>query len=527
MNNETVYSGSGGENILRLIGFLVLALIVGLTIVGKWGGPHDHAREEEAAAPSPVATALAAALRELETETETPAARPGSDETDPGDSSTGPASGGQDDRTGDRPTPPAVTADFLRTDPRTAWAYRRYLGQRSPAGIPEATGRRLLAAVEHGDHVELFLDATARESANLLDAVDWSRRGADQFVAARTLRGWILVERDDGVPIVLPGPAWSGLRAGTSRSAPASDVGWATVLSTPDGRSYALKVFLDDRDGGDLKIIEHGAGEVILRLPEAQAVPPMPDVTDLPADLSAQPPAVLPADWQTAEEIACTHMRGLGFLDAETTRGGRDGGLDVQSERGVAQVKMLAQPVGAPPVQQLRGTRPNAAYHLFYSTSGYTSAAIAAAAEIGVALFRIAPTGQVGAVNAPATRLARHGAAVDGDQQGAARRRSVERLVDEYAAEVVARVTRAVENTDRKRAVEHARYPGQEDRLNRYLFRALDNLTAERSFPSARSALAHYHHSELLAHVWFQELGIPYPDGGGRSEPETLESYYG
>ncbi|RAO31972.1 hypothetical protein ONO23_03732 [Micromonospora noduli] len=72
------------------------------------------------------------------------------------------------------------------------------------------------------------------------------------------------------------------------------------------------------------------------------------------------------------------------------------------------------------------------------------------------------------------------------------------------------------------------RYSGHGERALRYLHHALENLNNRpESFASLRSAAVYYHHTELLAHVWFREMGVPYP-GGERPhrEPDTLDAFY-
>ncbi|MEU4160581.1 restriction endonuclease [Actinoplanes sp. NPDC026670] len=258
----------------------------------------------------------------------------------------------------------------------------------------------------------------------------------------------------------------------------------------------------------------------------------MPDAASFIAAAAMRPagPArpMLPTDWRTAEEIACLHMRGLGFDDAETTPPGRDGGLDVTASQAVAQVKMLALPVGAPPVQQLRGTRPLTANHLFYSTSGYTAAAVESADEIGVALFRIERDGTVNEVNGHAVEMAQAGAGarVAGDAVAVVSEAVMTRHVTAYADGVAARIMNAATHTDQSRTHDDERYPGQWRRMAGYLRQALDNLEERPSeFPSLRAAMIYFHHTELLAHVFFQEMGVPYPEGGGVTD-DDLSSYY-
>lgn len=109
--------------------------------------------------------------------------------------------------------------------------------------------------------------------------------------------------------------------------------------------------------------------------------------------------------WRTAEELAAAHMRSLGLSDAQTTRSSGDGGLDVVSEVGAAQVKFQAAPVGAPVIQQLRGAAADLSIRLFYAYSGYTRAAIAEADRTEVGLYVFDDAGQVYPVNSVARQL--------------------------------------------------------------------------------------------------------------------------
>ncbi|MBC7761824.1 MAG: restriction endonuclease [Candidatus Saccharibacteria bacterium] len=97
-------------------------------------------------------------------------------------------------------------------------------------------------------------------------------------------------------------------------------------------------------------------------------------------------PTFLP-DWQAAEIAAVDHMKVLGFIDAQPTRAGADGGIDAQGSEAAAQVKFYANPVGRPEIQRLRGAAPGYKLALFYSTGGYTKEALAYANEADVALF--------------------------------------------------------------------------------------------------------------------------------------------
>lgn len=268
-----------------------------------------------------------------------------------------------------------------------------------------------------------------------------------------------------------------------------------------------------------------------MRLPEAPAVAPVPDLDSLPEAAAVAPVArafFLPADWQSAEDIARGHMRHLGFADASLTGGNRDGGIDVVARDGVAQVKMQALPVGAPLVQQLRGTRPHSRYHLFYSTSGYTTAALRAAHDVGVVLFKIERDGDVSAANDQAAALTRDGVPSGETQEALPRTASAWQIVEEYAAGMRKRIRDALAANDIRQAGGRERYKGHKFRAIGYKEQALRNLVSDQTFSSARSAVVFYHHTELLAHVWFQEMGIPYP-GQPRDRAagtDTLDDYY-
>jgi len=92
-------------------------------------------------------------------------------------------------------------------------------------------------------------------------------------------------------------------------------------------------------------------------------------------------------DWMAAETAAMEHMKRLGFVDAQVTPPGADGGIDVVSSDAVAQVKFYANPIGRPDIQRLRGAAHEYRLALFYSTGGYTKESVEYANGAGVALF--------------------------------------------------------------------------------------------------------------------------------------------
>lgn len=111
------------------------------------------------------------------------------------------------------------------------------------------------------------------------------------------------------------------------------------------------------------------------------------------------------APWKIAEQIAVQHMQSIGYLDAQLTGSGADAGIDVVSSAAVAQVKLLAKPVGAPDIQRFRGASHDMSHALFYSWSGYTRAALVAADSTGIALFVVDSAGAATAANLHATDL--------------------------------------------------------------------------------------------------------------------------
>ncbi len=277
----------------------------------------------------------------------------------------------------------------LADDPRSAWAYRRYLGGLESAPVSPVLAERILATVQPGDHIELIADAVTCTGWQIDSILPKTRPPGGGDLALRTLRGWIVADRRTARITVASGPLAKGRAVRTSDKTAWPTSGLAMELWAPDRPKFTLKVFLDPLDTIGLDIIENGAGAHIRRLPETPEVPSPPDPETM-TDVAPVLPTGLPADWKAAEEIARAHMCEIGLPDARLTGAGRDGGIDVTSSLGVAQVKMQAQPVIAGLVQQLRGSRPDVAHHLFYSTSGYTSGALEAADRSGVGLTVVA-----------------------------------------------------------------------------------------------------------------------------------------
>ncbi|RXZ71873.1 restriction endonuclease [Agromyces albus] len=112
--------------------------------------------------------------------------------------------------------------------------------------------------------------------------------------------------------------------------------------------------------------------------------------------------------WEMAEELAVVHMREIGFLDARRTPGGADRGIDVIATGAAAQVKHMSSPVGGPDIQRVRGAAFTTSQVLFYSSSGYTAAALRAAEITDVALFAFTVANHVTEMNDLARRTRGH-----------------------------------------------------------------------------------------------------------------------
>lgn len=95
---------------------------------------------------------------------------------------------------------------------------------------------------------------------------------------------------------------------------------------------------------------------------------------------------------QQAEFLAALWMRYLGELDAKVSQATRDGGIDVESSRFVAEVKHHMIPIGPKSVRALAGVafaeKKGAA---FFSLNGYTKDALKFGRNAGVIMFTYDP----------------------------------------------------------------------------------------------------------------------------------------
>lgn len=137
-----------------------------------------------------------------------------------------------------------------------------------------------------------------------------------------------------------------------------------------------------------------------------------------PGDPSPPPPSPRPIeDARDAEEAMVDWMRWLGFDDAARTQSTRDGGIDIDAGRAVAQVKDQGNVVAPGPVRELFGVAiSHGKAAVFFARAGYSKQALAFADLTGVALFRFNFLNEVRPVNDVARGLwsVAGGAGVDG-----------------------------------------------------------------------------------------------------------------
>lgn len=95
------------------------------------------------------------------------------------------------------------------------------------------------------------------------------------------------------------------------------------------------------------------------------------------------------ADAKKAEEMCAAWLRSRGDKSATTTQEGADGGVDVRSEKFVAQVKNYQGSVGAQPVREIHGVATAEGRKALFFTSGhYTDAALDFARSVNMPLIR-------------------------------------------------------------------------------------------------------------------------------------------
>lgn len=100
--------------------------------------------------------------------------------------------------------------------------------------------------------------------------------------------------------------------------------------------------------------------------------------------------------WQVAEAVARDWMKQNGYRDAQLTKSGADGGVDVVASSAVAQVKHHAKPVRLPEVQRIYGiAAAERKKALIFGSAGFTPAAQEWANRHGVECYRFPPVRRV------------------------------------------------------------------------------------------------------------------------------------
>lgn len=86
----------------------------------------------------------------------------------------------------------------------------------------------------------------------------------------------------------------------------------------------------------------------------------------------------------------CTYF---GHKDVSVTRSTKDGGVDVEGDSFIAQVKFQELPVGVRPIRELAGVlgqrKKTVAY--FFTLNGFSSSALREGQDLGLALFEVKP----------------------------------------------------------------------------------------------------------------------------------------
>ena len=160
----------------------------------------------------------------------------------------------------------------------------------------------------------------------------------------------------------------------------------------------------------------------------------------------SNPPTRYIADANDAEHAAADFMQWLGFLDAQATPVGPDGGVDVWSSDAIGQVKDYGKPIGRPEVQQHLGVAVGEGNKLpiFFARSGYTPQALEWADERNMPLYEFDLAGSWKVSNLAAQRLWISGAEIFLETHGLEKQRtdqptqmtsSVESAEDLYLSE--------------------------------------------------------------------------------------------
>jgi hypothetical protein len=132
---------------------------------------------------------------------------------------------------------------------------------------------------------------------------------------------------------------------------------------------------------------------------------------------STMPKPLFDLNWDTFESYCRDWAKYLGYKDAEKTRSVKDGGIDIEGSRLVAQVKFQETPVGVKPIREIIGVNVRLRKDiLFFSLNGFSRDAVEEANQSEVALFTIKPfTAKILAESTAAKALLERPASERGD----------------------------------------------------------------------------------------------------------------
>jgi len=389
-------------------------------------------------------------------------------------------------------------SNILKADARTAWAFYVYSQVAHNPQISDEAASIILGALEPEEHAEVLFRWERVESSLVSPKeVDFDKHR--HSLGMRTIDRFVFLAPTGDEVYKAQAPDFSFV---TRVNEYVNEKEWYKTYNLKGGGVDEILVYTPGKTF--VEYLDKGVGEAILKLP------PQPGVSEPPKVLSpVDGGGTIPlgkqflSDWKSAEEVAESHLQALGFPDVRRTGSGTDSGIDISGTAVAAQVKMTALPVGRPTVQQLMGASQGAGEAVCYSTSGYTSEAIAYAAETDAALFRITPDGDVVSENERGRRL-EHTAH---QTPHAAQWRSAYAFKDGVVRRVepyILHFRNAVEEANKET-------PRAIIRSFEYMLGAMNYLREVPPFSEPRELVIHYHHLEQLAAFWASYTGIPYP----------------
>ncbi len=121
-------------------------------------------------------------------------------------------------------------------------------------------------------------------------------------------------------------------------------------------------------------------------------------ITPSPQDHSQSSKRARPAPAQILDpylfELYCAEWCSyFGHKDVSVTRNTKDGGVDVEGDTFIAQVKFQELPVGVRPIRELAGVlgQHKEFFAYFFTLNGFSNAALREGEELGLALFEVKP----------------------------------------------------------------------------------------------------------------------------------------